>query len=85
MPAEVRCEVLVKFEIPDVKCLVKFGVRLFDLPGKHPKFRGKFPETSFQISRLFWNVVQQKGGVNLIERVALPFRKPAHSTSSLDG
>ena len=26
---------VLRFEISDVKYLVKFGVRLFDLPGKH--------------------------------------------------
>ena len=62
----------MKFEISDVKYLVKFGAKTFDLPGKHKKLRGripgqssaKFSEASFQSSRLFFgNFVQQKGGV----------------------
>ena len=31
----------LKFGISDVKYLVNLGVRLFDLPGKHPKRRGR--------------------------------------------
>ena len=47
MPAEARCEFFLvkfdlKFEISDVKYLVKLEVRLFDLPGKHHNFRGEF-------------------------------------------
>ena len=63
----------LKFEISDVKSLVKFGGKTFRPARKAPKFSGrisgqisaKFSETSFQISHLFFgNFVQQKGGVN---------------------
>ena len=46
------------------------GVRLFDLPGKHQKFRGEFRQNfprNFisKFASFFGNFIQQKGGVNL--------------------
>ena len=45
---------------------MKFWGRLFDLPGKHEKFRGKFGENfgNFvsNFATFFGNFVQQKGG-----------------------
>ena len=51
MPAEVRCVFLVKFDLKFQISDVKFGVRLFDLPGKHHKFRGEFRGRFRQIFR----------------------------------
>ena len=64
----------LKFEISDVKYLVGFGVRLFDLPGKNKnvganfgeKFGRKFGNFVSNSASFFRKFVQQKGGVNNI-------------------
>ena len=70
----------LKFEISDVKYLVKFWGKTFRPARKAPKISVRisghisadFSETSFQISRLFFgNFVQQKGSVNLLRSFAL--------------
>ena len=64
-------ELDLKFEISDGKNLVSFWGTL--LPARNAReilertsgqISGKFSETSFQISRLFGNFAQQRGGVN---------------------
>ena len=61
----------LKFEISDVKYLVKFGGKTFRPARKAPKnsvrisgrISATFSETLFKISRFFFgNFVQQKGG-----------------------
>ena len=63
----------LKFEISDVIYLVRFAGKTFRPARKAPEISGPISEqisailseTSFQISRLFFeNFVQQKGGVN---------------------
>ena len=77
MPAEVRCEVLVKldlkFEISDVKYLVKFGSKTFSTCQESTKKFGANLGANFgklfgnfvsKFASSFGNFVQQKGGVN---------------------
>ena len=74
MSAEVRCELFVvkfdlKFEISDVKYLVKFGGKTFRPARKARNYSGrisrqisaKFSETSFQISHLLRKLCSAEG------------------------